>query len=81
MFGTLVFRHIQQSGKLVEKGSQSTFIGHVSNVTTTHYCSISNDKWCRSPFFRFYQTFSSAPSHSLILSFRNEMGTVKLEEA
>ena len=80
IFGTLGFRYLQQSGKLVEKGSHYIFLVHGSNITTTYSYSIDDDKWFRSPFFRFDTTFSSVPSHSLPLSFRNMLGAVKLDD-
>ena len=56
------------------------FLGYRSNVTATFSYLISDDKWHNYALFRFDQTFSSVPSHSLPLSFSNMIGLVKSEE-
>ena len=81
IFGSEGFRHIQQSGKLVEKGSKSFFLGYGSSSTTIYSFCLYDQKWNRYPFFHFDNTCSSAPSHSLPFSFRKMLGKVKLEDA
>ena len=80
IFGSTGFRCIQESGKLVKKGSNSIFLQHGSSSTTIYSYGIEDKKWHRPPFFRFDSTCSSVPSHSLPLSFRNMLGKVKLED-
>ena len=79
IIGSLGYRYLQKSGKLVQQGSHSAFLGHGGSQTTI-YSYIENKKWYRSPYFRFDPTYSSTPSHSIPLSFRNLMDKVKIED-
>ena len=80
MFGTPGFRLIQSAGKLVQQGNPSLFLGYGALEITICAWDLTAKKWTRGPYFRFDSTFSSIPSHSLPLSFRNILGQVKLEK-
>ena len=68
-----------KSGKLVQQGSHSSFIGHGGSQTTMHRFGTQAKKWRRSILFRFNEAHYFIPSHSLPLSFRSAMGQVKIE--
>ena len=62
------------------KGSHYSFLGHRSSQITTFSYDLQANKWHRSPCFRFDEICSSIRSCSLLLSFRNKIGKVKLDD-
>ena len=81
MFGTPGFRLIQSADELVQQGNPSLFLGYGALETTIYAWDLITQKWTRGLCFSFDPTFSSIPSHSFPTSYRNILGTLKLEEA
>ena len=65
----------------MQQENLSLFLGCGASETTIRAWDMSNRKWTRRPCFHFDPTLCRIPSHELPISYRNILGTIKLEEA